>query len=195
MTRLTNTYAINVTSGQEFRVRDELIEMGLKPWLPMQLTMKNVPERKDPVWYERPYVRKLMFCTFPAVNFRDVLGLKHVIGQPVRLCKIDVLGLPARTIKGTNVRADAVLGLNDFKEAVEREYAAAASRRDDANWVCDYEPGQALLILEGAFEGFTSIFDEPIKRSKKDSAKLRVLVDIFGRQTPLQVAPSQVAVA
>lgn len=47
-----------------------------------------------------------------------------------------------------------------------------------------YEIGQKVLITEGSFANFSGVIDE-INQEKK---KLKVLVSIFGRPTPVEVA-------
>ena len=97
---MSNTYALNVTRGQEFAVEAELKAIGATPWVARALCSRSVKERKEPIWYDRPYVPKLVFAVFPAVCFPDVVGLKHVIGKPVPLSDLDVRGVPAYTVKG-----------------------------------------------------------------------------------------------
>lgn len=189
---MSNTYAINTTRGREFQVEADLIEMGLKPWVPRQLCVKHVKEKKDPVWYDRPYVGKLIFCVFPAVYFRDVFQNKHVIGKPIPLTRNDIKGQRAHVVAGTNVHVPAKPGLQDFKRAVESEYEDMKRKRDNSQWVCAHEPGDALRILQGPFEGFQAVFKDSIRRAKDDMAEVRVEVDVFGRATPLSIAPDMV---
>jgi transcriptional antiterminator NusG len=52
----------------------------------------------------------------------------------------------------------------------------------------DYSEGDLLKIIDGPFSGFTGTIDE----IKPDKRKLRVLVSIFGRSTPVELEFSQV---
>lgn len=51
-----------------------------------------------------------------------------------------------------------------------------------------FEKGELVLIKEGPFEGFKAVIDE-VKEQKE---KLDVLVNIFGRSTPVELSFSQV---
>lgn len=189
---MTNTYWMNVTKQQEFSVEDDLIEMGLNPWVPRALTMKNVKERKSPVWYDKPYVPKLVFCVIPAIYYTDVKKLKHVIGNPMPLSRRDIDGCPAYIKPDSGKPCPEVPGLVAFKKAVEAEYKDMERRRKNNEYQCLYRPGQALEILSGPFEGFTAEFKKTIKAAHDEFANLRVEVDIFGRATRLDVSPDMV---
>lgn len=181
-----NTYAINTTRRKEFEVEEELQALGLHPWVPRRLDSKYIKEKRVAVWYDRPYVHKMIFCVIPAIYWRDVVDMKHVIGKPVPLSRLDLEGMPA--MNGRPPR----YGLKQFKEAVEAEYADMQRRKANSEYVCQYEPGQALEMLGGPFDGFPAQFRDVIRRAHDDFAKLRVEVLIFGRATEMEVAPDKV---
>jgi len=52
----------------------------------------------------------------------------------------------------------------------------------------DFSEGDLLKIIDGPFSGFTGSIDE----IKPDKRKLRVMVSIFGRSTPVELEFSQV---
>ena len=51
-----------------------------------------------------------------------------------------------------------------------------------------YEKGEMILIKDGPFAGFKAVIDD-VKEGKE---KLEVLVNIFGRSTPVELNFSQV---
>ena len=181
---MTNTYAINTTRGKEFEVETELKNLGLRPWVPKFLASKYVKEKRETVWYDKPYVSKLIFCVVPAIYWPDVVNLKHVIGKPLELSR--------RDIDGTRY---GVAGLVQFKSLVEAEYADRERLKVNSEYQCQYEPGQALLMLDGAFEGCQVTFKDTIKRAHDHYHKLRVSVEFFGRESLLEVDPDRVDVA
>lgn len=181
---MSNTYAINTTRNREFEVERELIGLGLHPWVPKYLASKYVKEKRETVWYDKPYVSKLMFCVIPAIYWPEVVGLKHVIGKPLELSRRDIDG-----------SCYGVSGLLQFKACVEAEYADRERLKANSEYQCQYQPGQALELLEGSFRGLEAVFKETIKRAHDDYHKIRVEIDILGRQTLLEVDPDKVSIA
>lgn len=189
---MTNTYAINTTRNQEFRVEGELQDLGLHPWVPRRLDSRYVKEKRAAVWYDRAYVPKLLFCVIPAIYWPDVVMLKHVIGKPFPLSRRDIDGTPGHHKKTDGRWVEPVPGLVQFKASVEAEYADSERRRANSEYQCQYQPGQALELLHGAFEGFPAKFMDVVKRAHDDYAKLRVEVMVLGRETTVEVDPDKV---
>jgi transcriptional antiterminator NusG len=136
----------------------------------------------------------LLFCVIPAIYWRDVVEMTHVIGKPVRLSRLDIEGVPAHTgPDGKPVAARA--GLMSFRAAVEREYEDRERLRANSEYQCQYRPGQALEILDGAFAGFPAEFKRVVRRAHDEYSKIVVGVEIFGRETPAEIDPDKVRAA
>ncbi len=71
---------------------------------------------------------------------------------------------------------------------VRRMLGAADEMIDTAEEGNDYIVGEAVKVTSGPFSGFDGIIEE-VNREKK---KLKVMVKIFGRKTPLELENSQV---
>ena len=54
--------------------------------------------------------------------------------------------------------------------------------------VIDYKVGDSVKIIDGALEDFVGIVDE----IALDKNKIRVIVSMFGRETPVELEPDQV---
>lgn len=74
-----------------------------------------------------------------------------------------------------------------LRESEVRRMLGAADEMslDDGN---DYIVGESVKVNDGPFKGFTGVIEE-VNREKK---KLKVMVKIFGRKTPLELENSQV---
>ena len=55
--------------------------------------------------------------------------------------------------------------------------------------VVDFEVGESVTVMEGPFETLPATISE----INPDAQKLKVLVSIFGRQTPVELSFNQVA--
>ncbi|MCI5040038.1 MAG: hypothetical protein MRY81_10175 [Donghicola eburneus] len=191
---MTNTYAINTTRNREFEVETDLEALGLKPWVPRRLMSRYVKEARETKWYDRAYIPKLMFCVIPAIYWPDVMKLKHVIGKPAQLSRFDIQGTPAHT--GPSGRLiPARPGLETFKRSVEAEYEDRERLRANSEYSCQYRPGQALEILDGAFAGLPAEFKKVVKRAHDEYSKVQVGVPVFGRETPVELDPDKVRAA
>ena len=71
---------------------------------------------------------------------------------------------------------------------VRRMLGAADEMLDGAEDGNDYIVGEAVKVTSGPFSGFDGIIEE-VNRERK---KLKVMVKIFGRKTPLELENSQV---
>lgn len=192
---MTNTYAINTTRGKEFEVEGELQSLGLHPWVARRLDSKKITQQKERVWFDTPYVSKLVFCTFAAVYWNDVVGLKHVVGKPFALTRLGITGSPACNIERkdkTFKYVPQIFGLTDFKAAVEAEYSDAQRHQANNLYQCAYQPGQALEVLSGQFAGLSVVFENVVKRAHDDYAKLRVDLGALGKA---EMPPDQLGIA
>ena len=76
-----------------------------------------------------------------------------------------------------------------IEEAEETEEQTAASEKKAAAAEIDLEVGETIRVTTGPFADFTGTIAE----INVDQAKLRVMVSVFGRETPLELPFDQVA--
>ena len=70
-----------------------------------------------------------------------------------------------------------------------RRRAAAPPARPSEAAVVDFEVGESVTVMEGPFETLPATISE----INPDTQKLKVLVSIFGRETPVELSFTQVA--
>ncbi len=71
---------------------------------------------------------------------------------------------------------------------VNRMLGAADEMQESDESIVDYCVGESVKVCYGPFNGFTGVIEE-VNNEKK---KLKVMVKIFGRKTPLELENSQV---
>lgn len=74
------------------------------------------------------------------------------------------------------------------EKEVEKVTAEAESKEEAPTLKIDFEPGDNIKIVEGAFKNFDGVVDEVMA----DKGLLRVIVTIFGRPTPVELEYWQV---
>ena len=93
---------------------------------------------------------------------------------------------------------EVVTMLNPVFETTEEEAAASpesgaaastGTRPAASSAEVDFEVGESVTVMEGPFETLPATISE----ISPDTQKLKVLVSIFGRETPVELAFNQVA--
>lgn len=92
---------------------------------------------------------------------------------------IDFLGGKGRGSKPEPLRASEVLRMLG---------AADEHQESEDGMINDYIVGETVKVNDGPFNGFTGVIEEV----NKEKRKLKVMVKIFGRKTPLELENSQV---
>lgn len=172
---MTNTYAINTTLNKEFQVEQELQDLGLPMvWCPRILHGEYVKQRRNFRWYDKAYISKLLFAVIPAIYYSDAIALKHVIGKPLELNRYDCKELVV------------------FRLRVEAEHKDAERKQANSEYKCQYEPGQALEVVGGVFSDKSAIFRGLVEKSHDEYAKLKLELELMGRQTFVEIDPDMV---
>lgn len=97
-----------------------------------------------------------------------------------------------------NAHAPVPLGLDevfsmlkpaDLETAAATPGAAAAPTKTAPTTIVDFEIGESVTVMDGPFETMPATISE----INPDTQKLKVLVSIFGRETPVELSFNQVA--
>jgi transcription termination/antitermination protein NusG len=173
-------FVIHSYAGYENRVKANLetriVSLNMEDYIyQVEVTMEEVTEIKNG---QRKQVRRVRMPGYVLVRMdltdeswgavRHTPGVTGFVGhthQPVPLSLDEVFAMLAPTLE-----------TKDKPKTPEIK-------------VVDFEVGESVTVMEGPFETLPATISE----ISADSQKLKVLVSIFGRETPVELSFSQVA--
>jgi transcription termination/antitermination protein NusG len=176
-------FVVHSYAGYENRVKTNLEtrtqSLGMEDYIfQVEVPMEEVTEVKSGV---RKQVRRVRMPGYVLVRMdltdeswgavRHTPGVTGFVGnthQPVPLSTDEVFAMLAPTL--------------ETKEAPGVKAAAPVR-------VIDFEVGESVTVMEGPFETLPATISE----ISPDAQKLKVLVSIFGRETPVELSFNQVA--
>ena len=184
-------FVIHSYAGYENRVKANLetriTSLNMEDYIfEIQVPMEEVTEIKGG---QRKLVRRVRMPGYVVVRMdltdeswgavRHTLGVTGFVGnahQPVPLTFDEVYGM----IKPADLEAAAAAAASGGTAS-----AAGAGRETT---VVDFEVGESVTVMDGPFETLPATISE----INADTQKLKVLVSIFGRETPVELSFSQV---
>jgi transcriptional antiterminator NusG len=184
-------YVVHSYAGYENRVKANLetriISLNMEDYIfEIQVPMEEVTEIKGG---QRKLVRRVRMPGYVLVRMdltdeswgavRHTPGVTGFVGnahQPVPLTFDEVYGM----IKPADLEASAA-------QAASGQPATAGSSREAT--VVDFEVGESVTVMDGPFETLPATISE----INPDTQKLKVLVSIFGRETPVELSFGQVS--
>ena len=190
-TQLGDWYVIHSYAGYENRVKanleNRIQSLNMEDYIfQIEVPMEEVAEIKNA---QKKIVRRVRIPGYVLVRMdltdeswgavRHTPGVTGFVGnahQPVPLSLDEVFTMLAPSDLGAE-QAAAAAGTG----------AAAGKPREVA--VVDFEVGESVTVMEGPFETLPATISE----INPDTQKLKVLVSIFGRETPVELSFSQVA--
>jgi transcriptional antiterminator NusG len=178
-------YVIHSYAGYENRVKANLENrigsLNMEDYIfQVEVPMEDVTEIKNG---QRKQVRRVRIPGYVLVRMeltdeswgavRHTPGVTGFVGhthQPVPLSLDEVFSMLAPTLQPTQTRPGAPV------KVAERT-------------IVDFEVGESVTVMEGPFETLPATISE----INADAQKLKVLVSIFGRETPVELSFGQVA--
>ena len=172
-------YVVNTYSGHENKVRTtmerRIDSFGLKRHFgDISIPTENVIEMKDG---RKVHTVQRQFPGYILVNMdmnddtwrlvRQTPGVTQIVGageKPTPLSRAEV-------------------------ERLLRPGEAAEATREKVKTTVDYSVGETVKVIAGPLADFTGVISE----INVDQSRLKVLVSIFGRETPVELSFSQVA--
>ena len=184
-------YVVHSYAGYENRVKANLetriTSLNMEDYIfEIQVPMEEVTELQGG---QRKLVRRVRMPGYVVVRMdltdeswgavRHTPGVTGFVGnahQPVPLTFDEVYSM----IKPADLEAAAA--------AAAAGGTAAASSAGRETTVVDFEVGESVTVMDGPFETLPATISE----INADTQKLKVLVSIFGRETPVELSFSQV---
>jgi transcription termination/antitermination protein NusG len=182
-------YVVHSYAGYENRVKTNLetrvTSLNMEPYIfQVEVPMEEVTEIKNG---QRKLVRRVRMPGYVLVRMdltdeswgavRTTPGVTGFVGhthQPVPLSQDEVFTMLAPQLETKD-------------EAGLSKAAGGGSAREVR--VVDFEVGESVTVMEGPFETLPATISE----INAESQKLKVLVSIFGRETPVELSFNQVA--
>jgi transcriptional antiterminator NusG len=198
-------YVVHSYAGYENRVKANLenrtTSLNMEDYIfEAQVPMEEVTEIKNG---QKKLVKRVRMPGYVLVRMdltdeswgavRHTPGVTGFVGnahQPVPLSLDEVFTMLAPADLGSTAAAGAAPGTAAGKPretAVGAAPGSAAKPRETA--VVDFEVGESVTVMEGPFETLPATISE----INADTQKLKVLVSIFGRETPVELSFNQVA--
>lgn len=190
--RFGEWYVIHSYAGYENRVKanleNRIQSLNMEDYIfECQVPIEEVTEIKSG---QRKLVRRVRYAGYVLVRMdltdeswgavRHTPGVTGFVGnahQPVPLSLDEVFGM----LKPADLESPAAAGSTSAP-------STSSSTGGDTT-VVDFEVGESVTVMDGPFETLPATISE----INADTQKLKVLVSIFGRETPVELSFSQVA--
>ena len=186
-------YVVHSYAGYENRVKANLetriVSLNMEEYIfEIEVPMEEVTEIKSG---QRKLVRRVRMPGYVLVRMdltdeswgavRHTPGVTGFVGnahQPVPLTLDEVYSMIKPADLETSAAGAASAGGSAAGGGAQREVA-----------VVDFEVGESVTVMDGPFETLPATISE----INPDTQKLKVLVSIFGRETPVELSFSQVS--
>ena len=180
-------FVIHSYAGYENRVKANLLtrvtSLNMEPYIfDVQVPMETVSEVKGGV---RKLVTRVRMPGYVLVRMdltdQSWGAVRHTPG---------VTGFVGHTHQPVPLSHDEIYTmLNPSFETAGDAAGSAGGAKAGETHIVDFEVGESVTVMEGPFETLPATISE----INPESQKLKVLVSIFGRETPVELSFSQVA--
>jgi transcription antitermination factor NusG len=170
-------YACAAQTGQEFRVAQEIADLGAWAWCAKEIRAMRPAKSRKPVWTERPLWPGYVFAQLSPAQFFTARAIKGLHATKLQLNNREVYG------------PGGLLNSHDRIEAANAELRRKIEAQDAPP--VDYKPNQALEFIDGAFLSRLGTFGKIVHKSGAEGYMLQVEVDGW----PILVEPHMVKAA
>jgi transcription termination/antitermination protein NusG len=179
-------FVIHSYAGYENRVKANLqtrvTSLNMEPYIfDVQVPMETVTEIKNG---QRKLVNRVRMPGYVLVRM-DLTdeswgAVRHTPG---------VTGFVGHTHQPVPLSHDEIYTMLNPTFETPGDASSEAGARTSETHIVDFEVGESVTVMEGPFETLPATISE----INPESQKLKVLVSIFGRETPVELSFSQVA--
>ncbi len=168
-----NWYAIHTYSGYEEKVAESIKQRADSLDMKDKIFQVIVPKEKmiEIKNGKRKVVEKRIFQGYVLVHMKMTEDAWYIVRNTP-----NVTGFVGTGSEPTPVESD------------EMDKIMKRMGRDDPKHKIDYRVGEVVNIIDGPFKGF----DGAINEIDEQKGKLKVLVNMFGRETPVELDSLQV---
>ena len=171
-------YLLYAKANHELPVATEIEALGIEVQCARRLLKKRTGRTKrDVVFFDAPYLPNFIFAQIPAAQYLDVMGIKGLASTAVVVSDREM----------TNV--------SEFMASALAEYEHADRTRENLDAIAEYEPGQALRLLNGRYADMALTFRKMVERSHDPFPKVVMAAEMFGREVLVEADPLEVSAA
>ena len=191
-------YIIQCYSGYENKVKTNLEmraqTMGVDEQIhEVIVPVEEVEERKDDG--KKKIVKRKLLPGYVLVRMslddpswsvvRDTPGVTSFVGSEGQPSKVKIREVAKFLMPKETITADAA----EEAANADGELAVAAAPQAEKKAVAiDYEVGESVTILSGPFASVAATISE----IDPDTGRMKALVSIFGRETPVELSPTEI---
>ncbi len=174
-------YVVHTYSGFEESAKNALLERVLRSKLEERFGEIVVPKTMVERTLKSGKKKKVDKTSFPGY-----ILVQMDLNDNSMAC---VTGTPRITGFVGNQRNPRPMSDQEVLRLLSPEAVGAASEEKEVASQLSFVKGEAIKVTDGPFSNFDGVVDEV----KADKMRLRVLVSIFGRETPVELTYDQVA--
>ena len=171
-------YIVNTFSGSEETVRISLQERIARTGLEDLFGEISIPKMSVDKVLKSGKKKSVSKTSFPGY-----IMVQMVLTDQTMAC---VGSTPKVTGFVGNRKNPRAMADADVLRLMDPEVFSQEAEKDAATAV--YQKGEAVKVIDGPFSNFDGVIDEV----KADKMKVKVLVSIFGRETPVELSYSQI---
>lgn len=176
-------YAIHTQTGQENKLRNALLKVIEDKKMQEHFGEIIVPEIEveEKKGEKKRKVKKNLYPGYVFIQMKYSQEVWILVKSVAFVRKPIFVGERKRFAKESEPTPISTAEIERIKRMMQEGEVKTAR-------VLTFERGETVLIKEGAFAGFKAVIDD----IKEEKEKMDVLVNIFGRSTPVELSFSQV---